>query len=444
MNLNGKSVQNGIVELNIGSNAIETADVVDTINNSPLMVEVKQGLSALNNISGMAKIDLSMRGNIEDFQKGNNNIKTRGTVYLFNDKCNLIGFDTPLHSAKGIIEFTDKEINFKDLSAMVENSLVKISGNILINKETKIPNVDIVVTGDQIFTGDTIKFLAESDLNRNNLPDISNLYSLDSKHDLLFKYNAESNNFKIQNSYAELNFLKDQDSKSPIKINRGGIIMKNCKVYVDSVIADFFNTKATIDGNITNIDTSNPVYNLNIDIKNFDFAKIPEIKDLPIVSDSSKTFISMFEDFKGNADLDIKVHDNNMSGNIDVSQLTFKNKQTNIPILIPKTKFDIKGNKLSAKAIKAKVGETDIFGDISISEIGKNNTINSNLTTKITKDFVDAYVNPFLPSPIIVLGDIDLNTAIKGEFNDLHITPHITINPNADIFILKPILATQI
>lgn len=436
MNINGKSVQNGIVEINIGSNAIETADVVETINNSPMMVEVKRGLSALNNISGMAKIDLTMRGNIEDFQKGDN-VKSRGTVYLFNDKCNLIGFDTPLHSAKGIVEFTDREINFKDISAMVENSLVKISGNILINKETKVPNVDIVVTGDEILTGDTIKFLAESNLNRNNLPDISNLYSLDSKHDLLFKYNAESNDFKIQNSYAELNFLKDQDSKSPIKINRGGIIMKNSKVYVDSVIADFFNTKASVDGNVSHIDTSNPIYNLDINIKNFNFASMPEIKDLPIVSDSSKTFISMFEDFKGNADLDIKVNDNNMSGNIDVSQLTFKNKQTNIPILIPKTKFDIKGNKLSAKAISAKVGKTDVFGDVAISEIGKNNIINSHLTTKITKDFVEAYVNPFLPSPAIVTGDIELSTLIKGEFNNLDVIPHITLSPDADIFYLK-------
>ncbi len=436
VNLNGKAIQNGIVEINIGSDAIETANVVETINNSPLMIEVKQGLSALNNISGMAKIDLSMRGEVEDFQKGDN-VKTRGTVYLFNDSCNLIGFDTPLHNAKGIVEFSDKEINFKDLSAMVENSTVDIAGNILINKETKIPKVDITVTGDEINTGDTIKFLAESDLNRNNLPDISNLYSLDSKHDLLFKYNSESIDFKIQNSYAEIHFLKEQNSKSPITINKGEIVMKNNKVNVDSVSADFFNTKAIVDGNITRIDTPNPLYNLDIDIKNFNFASFPEIQNLPIISDASKTVISKFDNFKGNADLDIKVHDNNMSGNIDVSQLTFRNKQTNIPIIIPKTNFEIKGNKLSAKAVSAKVGHTDVTGDISISEIGRNNIINSHLATKITKDFVDAYINPFLPSPASVFGDIDLNMTIKGEVNNLNLIPHITLNPGSDIVYLK-------
>ena len=433
MNVNGKAVQNGIVEINIGSDAIESANVVDTINKSPLLFEVKQGLSGLKNIQGMTKINVTLRGDVKDFQAGDN-VKTRGTVYLFNDKCNLIGFNTPIHSAKGIVEFTDREINFKDIGAKVESSDVDISGNILINKETKIPKINLTVTGDEMKAGDTIKFLTESDLNKDTLPDISQLYSLDSKHDLLFKYDSEARDFQIKDSYAIINFPEKQSTESPVKINSGNIVLKNSKVSVNSVSADFFNTKATVGGTVIHIETPNPVYNLALDVKNFDFASIPEIKDLPIVSDSVKTFISMFDDYKGNGDLDIKIKDNNMTGGINISKLTFKNKQTNIPIVIPQTNFEIKGNKLSTKALSAKVGKTDVNGDISISEIGRNDIINAHLSTKITKDFVDAYVNPFLPDSLNVSGNINLTASIKGPTDNLEVMPQITLNPGSDIF----------
>ena len=440
INVYGKAIQNGNVEINVNSNAIETTEVMPVIEKSPMLFEVRQGLSALTDISGKAKIDLSLRGDVKDFQNGDN-IRARGTVYLFNDKCNLIGFDTPLHSIKGIVEFSDKEVYFKDLKAMIENSLVNVDGDILMNRDTKIPSINITVTGDSVNAGDTIRFLAESDMSRkNSLADISSFYALDSKHDLLFKYNAQSTDFDIKKSYAVLNFLKKQDTSSPVKFNSGKIVLSDSKVDVDSVSADFFNTKATVDGTVGRVDSANPIYNLTIDAKNFNFESLPEIQNLPIISENAKNAINKFEDFKGTADLDIKIKDNNMSGSIDVSQLTCINKQSKIPVYIPKTKFDIKGNKLSTKAISAVVGKTYITGDVALAELGRNNLVNAHLNTKITNDFVDAYVNPFLPQRIRVVGDIDLFTDIKGSFDDLKITPKITFNPDSDIFYMGTFL----
>ncbi|MBR6162990.1 hypothetical protein IKQ26_03740 [bacterium] len=434
LNVNGKAIQNGNIEINVGTDAIETAEVMPVIEKSPMLFEIKQGLSALTDINGKAKIDFSLRGDIQDFQSGNN-IRARGTVYLFNDTCKLIGFNTPLHSIKGIVEFSDKEVYFKDLRAMVENSPVNAEGNILINKETKIPTIDITVTSDSVNAGDTIRFLAESDMSRHNaLPDISNLYALDSKHDLLFKYNAQNSVFDVKKAYAVMNFLERQDTLSPIKFSSGKIVLSNAKTDIDNVIADFFNTKATISGNVNRVDTPHPVYNLNIDAKGFNFETMPQIQNLPVISENAKKTIGMFDDFKGYADFDLKIKDNNMSGSVDVSQLTFRSKKTNIPVFIPKTKFDIKGNKLSTKALSAKVGQTDIFGDIALSELGRNNLVNAHLNTKITNDFVEAYVNPSLPQKVLVIGDIDLYSEIKGSLNDLKITPKITFNPDSDMF----------
>ena len=52
--------------------------------------------------------------------------------------------------------------------------------------ETKIPEVDIVITSKSVNLKDTIRFLTQSYMYPKDYPDLSCLYNIASKHDLHF------------------------------------------------------------------------------------------------------------------------------------------------------------------------------------------------------------------------------------------------------------------
>src|SRR5699024_8796532 len=124
----------------------------------------------------------------------------------------------------------------------------------ITDMETKIPDVDIEITSNDVNLKDTIKFLTQSYLYPENYPNLDSLYKIASKHDLYFKYKAKSVDFLTDKAYAVMNFIEDK-TDNPVKAKSGRIVLDKATVKIEDVKADLFDSTLNISGEVTNVDT---------------------------------------------------------------------------------------------------------------------------------------------------------------------------------------------
>ncbi len=443
VNVNGKVKINDYLDFDISTPKAEAKDLLELINNSPLLKDVKAGLAIITKASGPMSLTMNITANIVPVPYGFpplppeeafTDMKVKGKVNLFGNSCNIIGFDVPLNSVKGNVDFTETVVNINNLDAVSGKSPVNIKGKVINDLKTKVPDVDMTVESKSVYLGDTIKFLTESYLYPKNFPDISVLYNLNSQHDLYFKYKAKSLDFLTNKAYAVMNFIKD-DSDDVLKAKDGRIIMKNANVQVDNVNADLFGSNLNIKGNVLHVDRVNPVYNIVLNTEQFDLNHLNQAEDINLIPAEAKNLLKQFKDFKGLANVNVKLEKNIIDGKIDLFKPSFKHIETGIPFVFDDFSAQIKNDAVKAENITATVGNLPFFGNINLSNIYKEPNTDTYFTTKVTNEFIQKYLPKEISETISVSGDINLSSEIKGNQNNLTISPKLTFFPDANAVI---------
>ena len=171
LSIDGRVRINKDLNFNISSNKAEAKDLLEIINKSTLLKDVKEGLAIITDASGTTKIDVNMRSNIVPVPYGHPplppeeafaDMKVNGSLYMFGDKCYIEGFKTPIENVKGVIDFTEQKTTINDITGVVGSSPITLGGTILNDLETRIPYVDLLVTSKAVNLKDTIRFLCES------------------------------------------------------------------------------------------------------------------------------------------------------------------------------------------------------------------------------------------------------------------------------------------
>lgn len=439
--VDGQVKINNNLDFNIISDNAKAQDVIEIINNSELLKEIKDGLAIFTSVEGPIKLNTNIKAKIVPVPFGQpplppdeafEDMRVKGVVELFDDTAYIQGFKTPLNNINGIVNFTETNVDIKSISAISGTSNLTINGKVINDLKTKVPDVDLSITSDSVNLKDTIKFLAESYLYPENYPDISALYNVSSKHNLYFKYKAKSIDFLPDKAYAVINFIPDSQ-EDPLKAKSGKIVMENSTLTIDNVVSSVFDSNFFINGKINNIDTINPKYNLKIKAEDFNLANLNDFSKIAILPIQIKDKINLFRDYKGFADFDIDIKKNLLSGIINLKKPQLVHNNTNIPILFDDFSLSLNNDKLLLENITATIGDMPFFGNFSISDIYKKQKIEGFFSTKLTQNFVDQYLSANFAQKVKLKGDINLSANMSGTYGKFNISPKLTLQEASDI-----------
>lgn len=441
LEIEGKVKINEDLDFNISTPVAKAEDVLEIINNSILLKDVKQGVAILTRAAGAMRLFVNIKSKIVPVPYGHpplppeeafEDMKVKGSVYLFGNNCNIEGFSTSIEELKGIVNFTETVVSLQSLTGIVGTSPVKIDGQIFTDIETKIPDVDIIITSKSVNLKDTIRFLTKSYLYPENYPDLSALYNIASVHDLYFKYKAKSIDFVTDKAYAVMKFIPDK-SNNPIKATSGEVIMKDAKVKVNNVNVDLFNSDMNISGEVRNVDTVNPIYNLIIKSKNFNLENLNDTSKVTIMPKELRELLSRFTNFKGFANIDVAVKENLLDGEINFGSFSTVHSETGIPMIFDDFALIFKKNKISIDNLTAEIGSLPFFGKFEISDYLNNPKFKGYFTSKITNEIIKNFSNNNFINKIQLNGDINLSADFSGTLNNLHFEPKLTLNKGANV-----------
>ena len=441
ISVEGKVKLNKNMDFNISSNHVKAEDLLELINKSSLLKDVKEGISVITRASGPASIFVNLNARIVPVPFGQpplppeeafEDLKVNGSLYLLGASCNIEGFRTPIEQVKGVADFTESVVNLRKIEGLAGASPLTINGQIITDMETKIPDVDIEITSNDVNLKDTIKFLTQSYLYPENYPNLDSLYKIASKHDLYFKYKAKSVDFLTDKAYAVMNFIEDK-TDNPVKAKSGRIVLDKATVKIEDVKADLFDSTLNISGEVTNVDTVNPIYNLKINTDKFNLENINNSDKITILPEQIKRFLAEFYNYKGYSDININVKQNKLNGQIKFIKTKLEHFATKSPVNFDDFTVHIDNNKLQINNLTAQIGDMPFYGDLTISDIYTNPRINGYFTSKVTNNFVKGYLPEYISKKLDVTGDINLSAGIKGTKDNLNIFPKLTLNTESDI-----------
>jgi len=441
ISVEGKVRINNNLDFNISTPASQAKDVLKIIRNSELLKDVKEGLAIITDANGALRLFLNIKSNIVPVPYGHpplppeeafEDMKVKGSVYMLGNTCKIEGFYTPIEKIKGIVDFTETMTTLQGLEGVVGTSPVKITGEILNDIETKIPDIDITITSKSVNLKDTIKFLAESYMYPKESPSLSAFYNIASKHDLYFTYKAKSIDFVTDRAYAVMNIIPD-GTNSALKATSGKVTMKNSTVYVDNVIGKLYDSTLKINGNIEKVDTTNPEYNLKINTNNFNLANLNDTSRLEILPQEIKKALKQFSKYYGTATAQININRNMLDGKIDVKHLQAEHSKSRLPFSFDNFAIMIDGSKIYINDLTAQLGDIPLYGNITISDLYKTPYAKGFITSKITNSFIENYLPASISNKFIVQGDINLSAKFNGTEDNFNLYSTLTFNPDSDL-----------
>ena len=433
---------NNKLNFNIKAEETNATDVLEIINKSELLKDVKAGLSLFKEVSKNINLDINIKADIVPVPYGHpplppdeafKNMKVQGNVQLLGNSCFIQGFKIPIEHINGDVDFTETSVDIHPISAISGTSPIVISGTVINDLKTRIPDIDITVKSDSVNLKDTIKFLTESYLYPDNYPDISSLYNIASKHDLYFKYKAKSVDFLTKNAYAEINFIED-DTSNPIKATSGKITMDNAVVTIDDLKADLFDSELIANGTVKNIDSAKPIYDLNISAENFNLENLNDTSKVTIMPENMSDIFKKLKDYKGYADINVSLVKNILRGKVDLKNPEFIIASQNIPCKSDDFSIIFDENKISAKDISADIADMPFFGNFEIRDYYKKPYYDIFFTSKLRQNFINNYVKNEYTNKLTFKGDINLTSKIKGNIDNILIEPDLILYPEADIY----------
>lgn len=441
LSINGTVKINDNLNYNIETTQAQAKDLMDVINNSELLKDVKAGLAVITSADGIVDLFVNITAKIVPVPYGHpplppeeafKDMKVKGDVKFYDGTCYLEGFYTPIHNVNGNVDFTETVVNLNNIKGISGTSPVDISGKIITDVTTKIPDVDITVVSDEVNFGDTVEFLTKSYMYPEHYPDLSDLYKLNSRHDLYFKYKAKSIDFVTDKAFAVLNIIPDDENEA-LKAKSGKITLENSNVKIENIKADIFDSNLHIDGVVNRVDTLNPIYNVAITSDNFNLENLNNLDKINILPSNIKNLVNQFKDYKGFAKINLKLDKNIFNGQIELLKPQFIHSTSNVPFLFDDFIVNLDNNTLTSKYITANIGGMPFYSDIKIKDIYKNPNIDGYFTTKLKEEFIKNYLSENISNHLSLTGDINLSAKIDGYLNDLDISPKITFHKESDI-----------
>ena len=241
----------GNLDFDVISNGQDLAKLLNTINASPMLVDIQNLLKPVEKMSGNANIKINLFGQVKDINDVvfNKNIFAKGTIEMLSDSIKLNGL--PAIRTSGIVNFKNLDANF-DLQSLINSSKLDITGKIKDN----YGNIKIV--SNRFNLGDGIKILSL------NLPYSKDLATINSS--FTAQYDGKIDNINLDRIRLKGKIYNNKGAKSTLVVNNSDFELKNSTLRLPKINARFGQMPILFEGKVTNI-AQIPNLNMYVNLK---------------------------------------------------------------------------------------------------------------------------------------------------------------------------------
>lgn len=241
----------GNLDFDVVSNGQDLAKLLNTINTSPMLVDIQNLLKPVEKMSGNANVKLNLFGQVKDVNDiaFNKNIFAKGTIELLSDTIKLKG--TSAIKTSGIINFKNLDANFA-LQSLINSSKLDINGKIKDN------HGNIKVVSNRFNLGDGIKALSLKVPYSKDLATINSSFTA--------QYDGKIDNINLDRLRLKGKIYNNKGAKSTLIVNNGDFELKNSTLRLPKVNARFGEMPILFEGKVTNI-AQTPNLNMYVNMK---------------------------------------------------------------------------------------------------------------------------------------------------------------------------------
>ena len=415
------------IDYDVKVDNISIKELLTALKTSPMLKDYAKQVEIINNAKGVGDIILNLKGHIYDPKDITNPnvikfIKPKGIFTLKNTTLDIDNLNISLNNTNGSIKIDDNKIDM-DIYSNLFTSPISIKGTVLDNK------ANININSEKMKLIDSTKLIIGFFSDKiNTLNDISKttIFSMN------LNYKGPVEKIDLNNVDLKAIFKNQKKSISKIDILSGALFFKNGNLKLNNINTKFYNTTAYINGKIENL-FKKPLISMDFSLYKFDLSILNNIKKASFIPEKYKKILNAYKNYKGVISSNINIINNNINGNIWLRDVEFSHSILDYPFWINSADFNLKNSNLEINSFNASFAGTPIFINGVIDNFIRNPKYNVNFSSKLSKDFVDNYINTNLSYPINVKGEILLSFQIFGTKDSVNILPSIKLEQDADI-----------
>ena len=431
--VDGKANLNGNIDFDVTSDSIDLSELLNILRNSSILAGKKHMADPVDKASGKVKTAIKIKGVVKDFGEvlKKNTLDISGSVILSDSKGELKQIPVAAHKLKGKIDFRSNDW-FIDVNGLVGSAGLKINGGRVDGKTS------LTIKAPALKTDELVDSLVKKGM-LPQLPDTHSLISLDAD----YQSTSSQIDFNAFNAKGAFSPYKNTPKNRDFVINSGSYKVHNGNLTIKDFNAFLYDSIIYADGHVDGFFTKDYKINGKLNLNNFNIAAFNSIKNLSLLPPYLKSLLNAYDNYKGRADAHIECYDNNITGKVNLQNMTFNHSYFKTPVFIDRGEILLEGTKIILHSIIARIDDTPVFLNMSVRDLDKTMKIGGYFTTKLTENFVNKYINTQLSYPVKPKGDITITTDISGNVNNLRLKPKIKFAPGADIYYMGASLGDE-
>lgn len=405
ISINGVCNLYGKFDFDVNSNSQDIGYLLNAIQTSTMIDEVKKMLPKLDIASGLSNLKLKVFGSIVDIEdiQFNRNLFSKGEIELLGNTFGMQGIN--INNTKGRINFDGTNAG-AEITGFIGKSELSARGNVKDNF------ADFNISIPRLNLNDIIP------VDNNLKSDIGNVL-VDVKADYKGKVDTIE--------YDKVNFVaKILGSSGKLRLSNGSVVFKNNKLEVSGIKGKFENSNSTFDVNLSADNVAAfPKVNGIIMLHNF------EMSLLNIIG----KYISLPVEFdKGIVNLNCKIRNNKVETSSDLGGITFTYLPLELPVKIVNGSFMVRNNTLRLIKLNLLADNMPLLVDGSVSDIFHKQIFDIYLNSKPKQDFIDKYINKNQIYPVKIKGDIVYTLRAKGVKDNFDVKADVNMAPDSSIY----------
>lgn len=432
--INGKPVEIkgdctvlGKLNVYVSTKGQQIAPLIKIINSSPILEEVQKVVAPFTKPNGIADVYLHMYGNVSNAEvvEFNKDLFAKGTIKLHNATTVMQETYLPFTKVNGVVNFDQYDADY-NINGYVRNSKIDVKGT------ASNSNIDLIAKSDKFSIKDCSDLLYPD----MNLPFQKEVGNIDVSFVGGYKGIGDANKLDYNKVVVDGKFIPNINSSNPIKINGGTFNIRN-GVFTSSTLRGLFdNNPYTLSLVVTDIYDKMNIKNSEFNFKNFDISAVNSIKNqIPLPKEVSAQ-MEMVDNFKGIIDVNGSIRNGHLRANTNLKNTSFVYKPINATVRVLNGSARVTDNTLHLDKINSKVGTMPLFVNGKISNIYKNPYLDLYLSGKPTQRFFDIVFNRESVYPVKVRGDINFNTKLRGNIDNVSSLTNLKVGESSSLYYL--------
>ena len=433
--IKGNCVMLGDLNVYVTTKGQNVAKLIQTINTSPILVDVQKVVKPFTHPQGIADVFLHIYGSVKKNAEEvvfNEDLFAKGKITLHNSQTMLQDTFIPFTNVNGVVNFDQYNSDY-DVNGDIRGSHVRVWGT-GTNK-----SIDLKAHSDNFEINDIFDLL-HPDM---AMPFKKDIGKIRANFDASYRGVVQNNKLDYNKIKVNGKFLSNINSSDVIRQN-GGIFSIDNGVLKTSTLNGLFNgnpftlsfVAKNLDKEIMNISEA------QFNFKDFDISSIDTIKKQVKFPKNMASTIENVSDFKGTVDIAGSVKNNNINSNINLANMSFVYKPFDAVVRIMNGRANLRGNTLYLDKINSRVSSMPVFVDGRLTNIQSSNPgMNILISSKLNQMFFDKVFNEKSVYPIKTKGEISLYSRLSGTLNAIRAKSNLNIGENSSIYYMGATLS---